>query len=185
MNIGQEWVDRACWIYESDGTVLPSLWASGDRKMIIAIPRSAEAMSSAWETQAVLLSLMAQTVEALAVGTVHEVWTKAFEPEEDPGEMTAGDLRNIADLDPTVRTSLMGTWGDLKTGEVRTEMASVCVGDRGEISWEWGTSTEMAGALVDMIESVLAHDQYHAEDPEDALEQVADSMQWSVFVWEE
>lgn len=181
MNIGQQWVKRACHIYEMHGQVLPSLWAQGATRTAMAIPDSDADISIG--AQVALLSIMAQAVEALAVGTVHEAWTKVFDDAEDVAQLQVGDLHKMSEVDPTVRTAMVSTWGDLTSGKVCNEMAVVGLDDFGAIVWDWSQSEEPEGDLARIVRATILAEGFAVDEPVKVLPSFADSLGWTVTSW--
>jgi len=185
MNAGEEWLERACFVWEQQGRIYPALWAHGEERFCVAIPKDAEAADVSPLLQAVLLTLMAQTVQALYVGTMHEAWTRTFFDTEEVANLKPGELEKMAEIDPQIRTSILTTWGDLSTGKICQDMASLSISDFGEVQWETDHSSNPEGVLTELVRSVMSGEGFPADDPETVVAGVAESMNWQVMLWSE
>jgi len=185
MTLGREWLDRACHTWEQQGTIYPSLWAEGEELLCVAIPMHREASQASPLLQSLLLSMMAQTVQALALGTLHEAWTKEFVNHEEVAHLKPGELEQLAEVDPEVRTAIITTWGDLKTGKIFQDMATVGLSDEGDTVWEISHSDTPQGLLRRLVQGVMLGEGLPADDPETVLAKIAESMDWQVLIWNE
>ena len=183
MNAGQEWVWRACWVFETQGHVLPSIWAQSKNKRALALPM--ENATDGDLTRGILMGLMAQAIDAHQVGTIHEAWVREFDTHDDVANLKPGDLETMAEVDPKVRTALISTWGDFLTGEIRSEMASMGLSDHGDVMWDWSESTEPVGPIAAMVRATVSSGGIAADDPLTMLMNVADGLDWRVLLWDE
>jgi hypothetical protein len=181
MNTGQRWVAQACLVFSQQGQVLPTLFAQGPTRLSLATPAHDAEMTMT--SQIVLLCLMAQAVEAIAVGTVHEAWTREFDEISEVQSLKPGDLEKLSEIDPLVRTAIVSTWGDLVTGRVFSEMATLGLDDFGEIDWDWSHAQEPEGDIAQIVRAVILAEGLPAADPETVAVAVGESMGWSVMLW--
>lgn len=184
MNPGVDWLERACFVYETQGRLLPSLWAQNGPRKAVALPLGEDPNDTPL-LKSVLLGILAQTVEAIEVGTVAEVWVREFDSEADVAHIRPGDLAAMAEVDPSIRTALICTWGDAIIGEVCSEMAKVVITDDGEIEWDITHSSEPFGPIAAMVKAVVNHEGLPVENAEQVLASVAESMGWQVLTWDE
>jgi hypothetical protein len=185
MSAGKDWLQRACFVWEQQGEIYPALWATGEDRRCVAIPVDVEALQASTLLQTVLLGLMAQTVEATAIGTMHEAWTKTFTSTDEVEGMQPGQLAQLAEVDPLIRTALITTWGNLKNGKVYQDMASLSISDLGEIGWEYEHSKKPQGIFRELVSGVMSGHALAADDPKDALSRLAEAMNWKVLLWNE
>ena len=185
MNAGEEWLERACFVWEQQGRIYPALWAHGENRFCVAIPHSREAAEVSPLLQSVLLTLMGQSVGALYVGTMHEAWTRTFDNMDEVAHLQAGQLQQMAEIDPQIRTAIITTWGNLATGKICQDMASLSINDFGEVEWEMNHSDNPEGVLTQLVRGVMSGEGLPAEDAETVMARVAESMDWQVLLWSE
>jgi hypothetical protein len=183
MNTGQRWVAQACLVFAQQGQVLPTMFAQGAQRSALATPAPDAEMTI--PSQIVLLSLMAQAVKALSVGTVHEAWTRTFDHMSEVEALKQGDLERLSEVDPLVRTAIVSTWGDLTTGQVFSEMATLGIDDFGEIDWDWSHAEEPEGDMARIVRATILAEGLEAADPEEVAVAIGESMGWSVMLWGE
>jgi hypothetical protein len=129
--------------------------------------------------------MIAQTVKASAVGTLHEAWTKQFVDHDEVAHLKPGELEQLAEVDPEVRTAIITTWGDLKTGQIFQDMATLSLSDKGDTVWEISHSDTPQGLLRRLVQGVMLGEGLPADDPETVLAKIAQSMDWQVMIWSE
>ena len=172
-----------CW--SEDGFVWPKAWATSETMTVVATPNELPVV----DTDAVaFLAFIAEAIGARWAGFTDEVWTKESD-QERPGVKVAdmpGELRDIADLDPTVKTGIVCHGVDLDTGEVAVAVASQSIDDDGHMAWLYGISREVEGKKVEHLATVhhlltkLANEQGRKVPTIRDVMRIADTLGWTM-----
>lgn len=191
-DIGEEWLIQSSMVHDEQGWLLSTMWAEGPVFRAIAHPASSEASKISLFFRRELLSVVAESVNALSFGMIDEAWRKEFASMDEIENLEHGDLAVLAEIDPTVETSIISTWADLADASIESGLLARHIDDDGEAYWIYEQSNGAFGEMVEVIRDVLGGVAVcRIPDPSDIeLEQLweqvdalAESCGWKVLIW--
>lgn len=139
-------LDNAIDIWRRDKMVATCSWAVGERASAFAQPFDRDGWDVSFETRAGLHALVAACVGARVIGRIDETWTKMMATTETP--LVHGQLEELADTDPEVKTALCVQAYDLLTGRSYLHMAHLELYDDGADHWVRTYADEPDGRIV-------------------------------------
>jgi hypothetical protein len=185
VKIAEEMLARCCVAFQQQGYLHPTMWAVGSERTVFAIATDDQVARVGPLVSSVLLGLMAKTVEAVAVGSVLEMFTKEL-GEDYCFELTLDDMKKLADVDPTVRTSLVMSWFDLSGDmpEAESSIASFVLNDQGVPTWEMSNGLVLDSPYEAMAEAAACGG-YSADNAKEAMISVGKATGWQLFIEDE
>ena len=139
-------LDNAIDIWRRDKVVATCSWAVGDKASAFAQPFDEDGWNISIETRAGLHALVAACVNAKVIGRIDETWTKAMSKDEEPP--VHGELQEIADIDPEVKTALCVQAYDLISGRSYLHMAHLDLFEDGSDHWVRTYADDPEGRIV-------------------------------------
>lgn len=168
--------------FESDGSLIPKMWAHGDEAVVVAQPLTLDGEPSD-EERIEMLWLMALTVGARWIGRVDEAWVR---DQDDNVQIDPDDLPDLADVDPRVRTALMVQAAEIDSGDIAVSVAVLGIGDDGRAEWARATSSETTGIdhseIVEALNLAAATGEMDRDDALLALVAYADRHSWGILM---
>jgi hypothetical protein len=126
-------LDNAIEIWRRDGMVATCSWAVGEGRSAFAQPFSEEGWTIPPEVRAGLHAMVAASVKAILIGRIDESWMREMPKDSTP--LVHGDLADMADFDPEVKTAICVQCHDLRTAQSYLYMASLQLRDDGSEHW--------------------------------------------------
>lgn len=138
-------LDNAIDIWRRDRCVATCSWALGEKASAFAQPFDVEGWSIPVEARIGLHALVAACVNARVIGRIDESWTKAM-PEDSP--LVHGELEEMADYDPEVKTALCVQAYDLLSERSFLYMAHLELFDDGSDHWVRSYHDDPEGRII-------------------------------------
>jgi hypothetical protein len=183
--IARQHSQTARMIYERHGRLLPKIWAQSIDRMLVAEPLDREAIDEMTdEFRATLAIAMACRIDALAVGRSDEAYIRTI----DEDSLDAGDLAEVVDIDPRVRTCLVTEAVAIGGSEEVTIIATHGLDDYGR--HVWAVEENRAGIMRSLVPLQVARNMIADGLPDFwrdpiALEQFAQQIRWAIQVFPE
>jgi hypothetical protein len=121
-------------------------WAVGDKNSAFAQPIDRDGWDVSYEARAGLHALVAACVDARVIGRIDETWTRVMSTDETP--LVHGELQEMADTDPDVKTALCVQAYDLLSGNSYLHMAHLELDEDGSDRWVRTHADEPEGRIV-------------------------------------
>jgi len=139
-------LDNAIAVWKREKMVTTISWAVGDKASAFAQPIDQEGWNVPYETRAGLHALVAACVDARVIGRIDESWTRMRDADETP--LLHGELQEMADTDPDVKTALCVQAYDLLTGNSYLHMAHLDLCEDGSDRWVRTYADEPEGRII-------------------------------------
>lgn len=178
-------LDNAISIWQRDKMVATCSWALGAKASAFAQPFDHEGWTISLETRAGLHALVAACVDAQVIGRIDETWTKMMSPDETP--LVHGELQDMADTDPDVKTALCVQAYDLLSGRSYLHMAHLDLFEDGSDHWVRTYADEPEGRIVGGSELTARAIPILTQDVDltpDVVEQFLNALHWTMVVAE-
>lgn len=178
-------LDNAIAIWKRDKMVSTISWAMGDKASAFAQPVDREGWDVPYETRAGLHALVAACVDARIIGRIDETWTRIMSTDETP--LVRGELQEMADTDPDVKTALCVQAYDLLSGNSYLHMAHLELDDNGSDRWVRTKVDEAEGRIVGGSELTARAIPILTDGEEltpDVVEQFLNALHWTMVVAE-
>lgn len=178
-------LDNAIAIWRRDKMVATCSWAVGDKASAFAQPFDREGWDVSYETRAGLHALVAGCVNARVIGRIDETWTKMMSTDETP--LVHGELQDMADTDPDVKTALCVQAYDLLSGKSYLHMAHLDLYDDGTDRWVRTYADEPEGRIVggnQLAARAIPILTDGADLTPDDVEQFLNALHWTMVVAE-
>jgi hypothetical protein len=172
-------MERAISLFNEDGVVITTSWATGTERAIFAQPIDMEGCDISRETRVGLHALMAIAVDATLIGRVDETYTQ--ERDADSPIPETGELAMLADFDPSIQTALCVEAFDIDTGTSYLKIARLSLTENGEQDWNMDTYKNVSGQLVhENIVSALLVGYADEKITLEELEELATDLHWEI-----
>lgn len=178
-------LDNAIALWKRDKMVATVSWAFGPRKSAFAQPYDREGWDVSMEARVGLHAMVAACVDAEYIGRIDETWVKAQEKGTPP--LVHGELQQMADYDPEVKTALCVQAYHLPTGRGYLYMASLELFEDGSDHWVRTYSDDPDGRIVTGSELTARVIPVLNDGPPltpDVVEQFLNALHWTVVVSE-
>ena len=176
-------LDNAIALWRRDKMVATVSWALGSRGTAFAQPYDREGWDVSMEARVGLHAMVAACVDAEYIGRIDESWVKAQGKDAPP--LVHGQLQELADYDPEVKTALCVQAYHLPTGRGYLYMASLELFEDGSDHWVRTYSDDPDGRLVTGSELTARVIPILNDGPEltpDVVEQFLNALHWTVVV---
>jgi hypothetical protein len=176
-------LDNAIELWQRDKMVSTVSWALGPKGSAFAQPFDREGWDVPMESRVGIHALVAACVDAEYIGRIDESWVKA--QEKGAPSFVHGQLQEIADFDPDVRTALCVQAYHLPTGKGYLYMASLDLREDGSEHRIRSYSDDPEGRIVDGSEMTARVIPIIADEmpitPE-VVEEFLNALHWTVVV---
>lgn len=176
-------LDSAIEIWRREKVVSTVSWAIGANGSAFAQPFDREGWDVSLETRVGLHAMVAACVDAEYIGRIDESWVKA-QP-EGAFPLIHGQLQELADFDPEVKTALCVQAYHLPTGKGYIHMASLELREDGSERWVRSYSDDPEGRIVEGSELTARVIPILNDGPPltpDVVEEFLNALHWTVVV---
>lgn len=176
-------LDNAIELWQRDKMVSTVSWALGAKGSAFAQPYDREGWDVPMESRVGIHALVAACVDAEYIGRIDESWVKA--QEKGTPSLVHGQLQEMADFDPDVRTALCVQAYHLPTGKGYLYMASLDLDEDGSEHWIRTYSDDPEGRIVDGSEMTARVIPILADGmpiTPDVVEEFLNALHWTVVV---
>ncbi len=176
-------LDNAIDIWRRERMVSTVSWALGSKGSAFAQPFDKEGWDVSMEARIGLHALIASCVDAQYIGRIDETWMRAQDKGDRP--LVHGELAELADYDPEVKTALCVQAYDVLSGSGYLYMASLELFPDGSEHWVRTYTDDPEGRLVDGSELTARVIPVLNDGPPltpDVVEQFLNALHWTVLV---
>jgi hypothetical protein len=176
-------LDNAIELWKRDKMVATVSWAFGPRLSAFAQPYDREGWDVSLEARVGLHAMVAACVEAEYIGRIDESWVKAQDNGSTP--IVHGELQQMADYDPDVKTAICVQSYHLPTGRGYLYMASLELHEDGSEKWTRTYCDDPEGRIVTGSELTARVIPIFNDGPDltpDVVEEFLNALHWTVVV---
>lgn len=137
-----------------EGAIIPTLWAIGTDRLIVAQPKNSDAWNDEKHRMGIH-ALMRSMVRATMIGVIAECWVR--QSDIDNFVPKKGHLQTIADRDPSVRTGIIVTGWDVMNAKPRIHMARLDLDNEGSPYWEYDSYDDGQGDTPTRLKFIAEH----------------------------
>jgi hypothetical protein len=130
----EQMTDIAKQIYEEQGFVVPTIFALTEETVIYAQPVDLLGATIADEARISIHALIAVSLDATYIGRIDEMF--AAERTETEPPILKGEMADLAEFDPTIRTAVCVEAIDLRDNQRYLSVAQYGMDDQGQINWK-------------------------------------------------
>lgn len=170
-------------LWTRDGGLITTSWAIGKTQSVFGQPVTVEALSLTEAERLGVHALMGSAVDAQYFGRIDEVYVAERSVDDPTPE--AGDIQDVADIDPTVQTALVCEGLDVETGLARAMVAVFTLSDDGQPLWvaSWHDRVEGDGEVPDQVRAAAnVARQMKERITTDGLQRLMNGLEWSVTI---